>query len=400
MATGQQLTSLALELRASGHDVTVITSNRGYDNPTVRFPRRETWRGIEILRIPSLALGKTSRWRRALNFSSFLIACAFRLLFIGRFDAVIALTSPPLISFLGALFVRLCGGRFYFWVMDLNPDEAVAAGWLNPNSWTAKLLSRMLKYSLRQAEQVIALDRFMRDRVCEKGIPPHRVTVISPWILDGVLGFDLNGRETFRSAQGLSEKFVVMYSGNHSPCHPLDTLLEAARSLSGEERIAFCFVGGGTEQAKVVAFVDQYRLSNVQVLPYQPLAQLASLLSAADLHVAVMGEAFVGIVHPCKIYNVLAVGAPLLYIGPEVSSIADVASELASTSAFYCAKHGDTDAVAAHIRAAARAPLGIRDTSISARFSKEVILPRFIGVLEEGLDKVVIERTDKIATQN
>ena len=127
MATAQQLTDLARGLSAEGHEVTVITSDRGYDDPAQRFPRRETWKGIQITRIPSLAIGKASKWRRAANFASFLLTCSARLLVSKKFDVVVALTSPPLISFLGALFTRVRGGRFYFWVMDLNPDEAIAA---------------------------------------------------------------------------------------------------------------------------------------------------------------------------------------------------------------------------------------------------------------------------------
>jgi len=47
--------------------------------------------------------------------------------------------------------------------------------------------------------------------------------------------------------------------------------------------------------------------ANVLCLPYQPLNQLAASLSAADAHAVVMGEAMLGLVHPCKIYNILAV---------------------------------------------------------------------------------------------
>ena len=50
-----------------------------------------------------------------------------------------ALTSPPLISFLAALFVQLKGGKLFFWVMDLNPDEAFAAGWLKESTLVAKV---------------------------------------------------------------------------------------------------------------------------------------------------------------------------------------------------------------------------------------------------------------------
>src|SRR5213078_3122668 len=140
VSTAQHLTDLALGLVEQGHEVTVIASDRGYDNPTNRFPRREIWKGITIIRLPSFALGKKAKWRRALNFGSFLATCALRLVLLPRFDVVVSLTSPPLISFLGSLFVNLKGGKMFFWVMDLNPDEAVAAGWLKEKSLTAKVL--------------------------------------------------------------------------------------------------------------------------------------------------------------------------------------------------------------------------------------------------------------------
>jgi hypothetical protein len=118
VATAQHLTDLATGLSARGHEVTVLTGDRGYDDPAKRFPRRERWKEITIIRVPSLSLGKSSRWRRVLSFTSFLLACTLRLLTLKRFDLVVGLTSPPLISFLAALFVKLKGGRFCFWVMD------------------------------------------------------------------------------------------------------------------------------------------------------------------------------------------------------------------------------------------------------------------------------------------
>src|SRR4030095_2290175 len=215
-ATAQHLTDLAVELAAGGHDVTVIAGDRGYDNPAIRFPRRETWKGIRIIRIPSVSLGKSSKLRRALNFATFLFVCALRLLLLPRFDVVFALTSPPLISVLGSLFVSLKGGRLIFWVMDLNPDEAIAAGWLKEDSFAASALSRLLAYSLRHAERIVALDRFMKQRIVAKGIPEEKIVTIAPWSHNDAVRFDPIGREKFRSGNDLSEKFVVMYSGNHS----------------------------------------------------------------------------------------------------------------------------------------------------------------------------------------
>lgn len=381
MATAQQLSSLALELRARGHEVTVIASSRGYDDPTKQFSAHERWNGIDIIRIRTLGLGKKAKWRRALSFLSFLLVCSWRLLLLPRFDRVVALTSPPLISVLGALFVRLKGGEFFFWVMDLNPDEAIAAGWLKKSSLLARVLERMLRYSLRHSKRVIVLDRFMKARIAAKGVAEDRIEVISPWPLDDVVRFDLPGREQFRQQYALTESFVVMHAGNHSPCHPLDTLLEAARELAGEKEFAFCFVGGGSEHAKVQAFANHNRLSNILCLPYQPLNSLAGVLSAADLHVAVMGDAFVGIVHPSKIYNILTIGAPLLYLGPENSSIVDIARQ-AVELAFYDARHGDIDRVVSQIRAASAVQRDRNVAEKNSRFSRSNLLPKFIELLE------------------
>lgn len=375
VSTAQHLTDLAISLASRGHEVTVIASDRGYDDPATRFKRRERWNNIDIIRIPAASFGKSSRLRRVLNFGSFMLLCSLRLLILRRFDVVVALTSPPLISFLAALFVKIKGGKFCFWVMDLNPDEAIAAGWLEQNSATSRVLQRMLKYSLNIASRTIVLDRFMRDRVAAKGVDAARIAVVPPWSHDDHVVYSAAGREEFRQQHGLSDKFVVMYSGNHSPCHPLDTLLDAARTLKEKPEIVFCFIGGGSEQSKV----RESDLSNVKCLPYQPLSELSKSLSAADLHVVIMGEKFVGIVHPCKIYNILTTGAPVLYIGPEPSHVTDIAKQHGQ---FFLARPGDVDSVMSAIQKATES----RRRQPEVSFSKDKLLSRLIDLVEVRQD--------------
>jgi len=466
MATGQYLTEVALRLAERGHDVTVVTSRRAYDRPQHKFPKRETWRGVRIFRVASTGFGKGAKWRRAADFGSFIGCCFLRLVRLSRHDVVVALTSPPLISFLGAWLGKLRRGRFVYWVMDFNPDEAIAAGWLTPGSLVARLLEWMSRFSLKRATKIIALDRFMRDRIVAKGIAPDKVAVIPPWSHDNEVRFDPEGRARFRRAHDLDGKFVVMYSGNHSPCHPLDTLLAAARQLEDDPRFVFCFVGGGSEFRKIQQMVarqkskvssrhhgpqdettdDETKESvvsgqwsvvrdqrsevtgqtvgqapppvgssgvlaavatkhqtsriehptsnkpppNILCLPYQPLDELAGSLSAADLQVVVLGDPFVGLIHPCKIYNVLAVGAPILYIGPESSHLSEILAALGSR---VCARlqHGDVDACATQIsRIAGENQRGesTRYEAVTAQFSQRVLLAGMLAELERAQDSV------------
>ena len=386
-ATAQHSTDLAVALAQEGHEVTVVAGRRGYSASGKMLPKDEVWEGIRILRVPSIGLGKTTRWQRAAHFASFLAACAWRLLWLPSYDAVLAMTTPPLFSFLGALFTQIKGGKLYVWVMDLNPDEAVAAGWLASGGVTHRFLESLLRYSLRQAQRIVVLDHFMRERIVAKGVAAETVVVLPPWSHDGAVQYDPEGRSEFRRKHGLEDKFVVMYSGNHSPCHPLNTLLEAAdriqqRNPAGTP-IVFSFVGGGSEMAKVKEFVRTRNLKNVVCLPYQPMEKLGASLSAADLHVVVVGDPFVGIVHPCKIYNILRLGAPFLYIGPAQSHVTEILSSGAAGNWAHAFRHGDAEEAANCIQQCAQT--GPRrfeeETRIAREFSSERLVPRMIASL-------------------
>jgi colanic acid biosynthesis glycosyl transferase WcaI len=382
VSTAQHASDLAVGLAQAGHNVTVICNSKGYDDPNLRFPSQEIWSGIRVVRVRSTAFGKTSKWRRASDFGTFMASCAFRLWSLPRFDAVVAMTSPPLIAFLATLAVPAKARSLIFWSMDLNPDEAIAAGWLRAESKIARLLSRMLLHSLKRADCIVALDRFMKDRIQAKGIAAEKVLVVPPWAHDDRVRFDPAGREEFRANYKLSDKFVVMYSGNHSPCHPLGTLLQAAERLVENEDIAFCFVGGGSEFGKVKELARNRGLRNVLCLPYQPIEKLSGSLSAADLHVVVMGDQYVGIVHPCKIYNVLAVKKPFLYIGPNESHVTDIIGQ----SHAYVSSHGDVEGVVVNILCAMKnsaldLPCGVQ---AKKKFSKERLVPQMISAIEQG----------------
>lgn len=388
VASAQHLADLALALVAAGHQVKVIASQSAYDRPEVRYPKKETWRGVEISRIWTPGFGKRSKLRRVADAVGFFLSAAWELLCTPKQNVVIALTSPPLISVLAAAYVKLKGGRLISWVMDLNPDEAIAAGWLKADSLAGRLLSWILTWSLRTSTIVVALDEHMAARIRDKGIPSDGIVVEPPWTHDDALSIASDAdRAAFRREHGLGDSFVVMYSGNHSPCHPLDTLLEAARRLSGESTdIKFVFVGGGGDYSRLRSFSESHGLSNVVFLPYQPREKLSASLGAAHLHIVVMGDQFVGIVHPCKIYNILGLGLPFLYLGPSSSHIADLIQRLNQPTYCRWAPLGDVDAARQEIlNAVSLGPLASLAASqqIASHYGQAVSCQRWLALVEQ-----------------
>ncbi len=381
VATSQYAGDVACALAAAGHDVTVLCSARGYDNPSRRFSSREVWNAVKIERVQGTSFGKGAKWKRAADFASFLIACLCRLPRLGRFDVIIALTSPPLISALGAAWKVLLGGRLVSWIMDMNPDEAIAAGWLNPSSKAAVILQKIQAFSLLHSDVIVVLDTFMRVRLIRNGTEPEKIAVIPLWSQDDFVYFDASGRERFRRLHGWEDKFVVMYSGNHSPCHPLYTLLEAAHRLTYREDVLFAFVGGGSEYRKIQATVAEEGRRNIFCLPYQPREGLAASLSAGDLQVVVMGDAFVGIISPSKVYNILAVGTPMLYIGPAQSHVTELFNTLNDGRRLYTAEHSDIDTVVQQILKARERGFSSPVTDYTTPVGKDSLLPRMLAVV-------------------
>jgi glycosyltransferase involved in cell wall biosynthesis len=386
VSSAQHLADLAAALAAKGHQVSVVTGRRAYDEPRTFFPRKERWRGVRVLRVCGTGLGKHAKWRRAVDSLSFLLLSCLELALIPRPDVIVALTSPPLIGVIGLIMARVHRARFVHWTLDLNPDEAIAAGWLRSDSLAAWLLERLSRWMLRGADTVIALDRFMQARLVAKGVASARLHILPPWAHGPEIRFDVVGRQRFRLQHGLAAKFVVMYSGNHSPCHPLGTVLRAAEALADKRGVVFCFVGGGSEFRRIQSEVKlppgnpARHKGNILCLPYQSRSELSASLSAADLHLVVMGQDFVGIVHPCKIYNILAIGSPVIYIGPSLSPITDTLERVGSESSGSIA-HGDVAGLVEQIERLMRSPASAASRKSMGKMADQSMLD-FVGQLE------------------
>ena len=389
-AVGQYLDETAQAIAGTGAQVTALTANRGYDNPNEKFLAREDRNGIQIQRLPLSSFGKVSIPLRILAQLSFLVQCILRGLFARKLTDLLVSTSPPMAAITAVIigFFRPTL-KVHYWVMDINPDQAVAIGTFSPKHPLVKALDWLNRRILKRADSIIVLDRFMQARLERKLKPPAEdlrspIQVIPPWPMDDYLETVAHSDNSFRKKQGWEDKFVVMHSGNHSLVHPLGTILDAADALKGDPRFVFVFIGGGKGKDIVDARLREQSSAagNIISLPYQPLDQIRYSLSAADLHIVSLGDEMSGIVHPCKIYGVLRVGRPVLTLGPEESYLSDITGE---NEVGWSIRHGDVDSAVAALKKAAdqthkeREGMGLRAQRITTKkFSREKILNKFL----------------------
>ena len=286
-ATSQLLSDLAFHLAARGHEIAVVTSRQRYDDPKARLPARESIAGVAVRRVWSTRFGRGSLPGRAIDYATFYLSAFFALLRMGRRGTVVvAKTDPPLISVVAAAAARLRRAIMVNWVQDLFPEIAEALGMPR-----IPLLRRARDWSLRRARTNVVLSEAMAARV------PHAV-VVHNWA-------DPSLQPMPRNADA---PFTVAYSGNLGRAHELDTILAAMHALPD---VRFVVTGGGAQLARVRAAAP----ANVAFRPYVPREELGRSLSAADVHLVSLLPKLEGLIVPSKIYGVLAVGRPIVFIG-------------------------------------------------------------------------------------
>lgn len=384
-ATAQQLTDFSVDLAARGWDVTILTAKRGYAEPKTILPAREVYRGVNVLRVWPFTFGRASRFGRTLDAFFLNLSFAWCLLWFPRFGCIVAMTSPPLVGWISMHFAKWRRSQFVYWMMDVNPDEAIAAGWIKEGSPAARFLEGALKSVLKGSDKIVVLDRFMKERVIAKGAAAEKIGILPPWSHDDDLETIPHEKNPFRHKNSLNGKFVVMYSGNHSVCHPLDTLLGAAKELKMDPSVVFIFIGGGERVKDVLRFKEEHNLSNVLYFPYQQRSELKHSLSAADLHTVVMGDPFVGIVHPCKIYGILRIGRPFVYTGPRESTIGELIS---AAGIGYQVNHGDIQELLDVIRRVRgfspteKTAIQKRASETASQYSRQKLSPQLADFIE------------------
>ncbi len=400
-SVGQHVADAAAEMARRGYRVIVYASARGYDDPSKRYPAREMLHGVDVRRLPLSSFGKSSIAVRLLAQCIFLIQAMVRGLFTRGLCGIMVSTSPPFCGVAGAVIGLLRRVPVKYWLMDLNPDQMVAMKVIGERSLPARVFDLFNRIILRRASDIVMLDRFMLERVERKGVPvKHKTAVMPPWPHEDELEAIAHAENPFRTKHGLNDavagggrRFVVMYSGNHSPANPLRTLLDAAERLKGDPRlVVYCIGGGGGKKEvdeRIATAAKEGQPTNIVSLPYQPLDQIKYSLSAADVHVVSIGDAVVGIVHPCKVYGAMAVSRPILLLGPDPCHVSDL---IDAHKVGWRVRHGDVDGAERVLREMIETPeadlaaMGRRAAGVvREQLSKAALCGRFCDVLERGL---------------
>ncbi len=178
---------------------------------------------------------------------------------------------------------------------------------------------------------------------------------------------------------------TLLYSGNFGLGHELNTVLRAVHALNGDTNLRVLLVGNGKGLTEIRRLAAELGLANIEFRPPVPLYELPKLLAGGDIHLVSQKPGTEGLIVPSKIYGSLAVGRPVVFIGPEHCEAARIVRD--GRCGFVVAP-GDVESAAQALRQLAldaelRRTMGQQAKEYYAeRFGRKRSVARIINVIE------------------
>jgi glycosyltransferase involved in cell wall biosynthesis len=309
--------TIAHSLARQGHRVTVLTELPNHPSGIVqpgyrgKLWMREVRDGVDVIHLwVKTSPRKNFRTRMAFYLSYMLAAVIAGLLLPGRFDVVFANSPPLFVAAAGWIISALRRTPFVMEVQDLWPESAVVLGELrNPRfiRWAEWVEQRCYA----RASRIVAVTQGIHERLAARGVPESKLVVVPNGSNIEIFKPDSDGGARLRAQLGLDGKFVAIYGGIYGIAQDLETVLEAARLLADRPDLALVLVGEGPQKERLAALKEEYGLTNVHMLPGQPLESMPRYLSMADLALVPLRKVdlFLGAL-PTKMFDAWACQVP------------------------------------------------------------------------------------------
>jgi glycosyltransferase involved in cell wall biosynthesis len=213
---------------------------------------------------------------------------------------------------LASLVPRLFGAKAILDIHDPMPEFYASRWRKGVGSVVVRLLRLEERLSAALADAIITANPLFRTRLVERGIAPHKITVINNFPDASLFDRDRYAQE--RTAP--RECFRLIYPGTIAPRYGLDVAIHALPALIHRiPNIRLHIVGSQTAHAaQLVALADQLGVAPfVEMTPGVAVNFMPGLLAAADVGIyPALPDPHMTIAVPGKVLEYAVMGLPIV----------------------------------------------------------------------------------------
>lgn len=347
-----RINDICTEWVKRGYKVTVITGipnypkGKYYDGYGLFKKRKETYNGIEIIRLPLIPRGNNTIML-ALNYFSFVVSGFFWKVFTKtKADYVFIFEVSPMTQALpGVWYAKKREIPCYLYVTDLWPENVeIVAGIKNKK--ILNVIGVMVDYIYKRCDRIFTSSESFIQAIEDRGTDKSKLEFWPQYAEDyykPVERFTANVSEI--PQDGI---FNIIFAGNIGFAQGLDVLPEAAKILKeSNTRVRFNIIGDGRFKDTLKSIVEEYEVSNFfNFIDKQPATRIPEFMAVCDATLISLSKSKVfSITLPAKTQSCLACGIPVI-----VSADGEIQDVINKANAGVCSDAGNAIGLAENIK--------------------------------------------------
>lgn len=263
---------------------------------------------------------KSTAFKRIYTWLAATIQMFFIVLWKYRNARIIAITNPPS----APLVPYLLRANYDILVYDLYPDALVNFNYITKDGWANKVFTHFTKKMFKTANTLYTLTPELAKET-SKYAEGKEIKIVPIWTNNEFFPqIDRNENLIFKKLGIAKDTFVICYSGNLGKTHPIEKLVDLAHAFKNEPNFYFLVIGGGHKYELIHKLIEEQKLTNIQLLPWQPIELLPHNMQVGNLNVVTLDEGAADLSIPSKTFNLLSVGKPILAICSKRSALANL----------------------------------------------------------------------------
>ncbi|TVQ65405.1 MAG: glycosyltransferase WbuB [Balneolaceae bacterium] len=292
------------------HDLKILTSKDKLEDE------------IQVLRTGFRISGSKKLPVRLFNIFFLCIAISMKVLIHTRKgDKVIMVTNPPILVPFLSFLKKIKNFELNIIVHDVFPENAIAVGILKKSSIISKFLKFLYNKSYQTSKKLVVVGEDMLDVFKEKiGDREIPMKVITNWA-DHLQIYPLpNQSISSYYNKNLDDKVVLQFAGNIGRVQGLEQLFDLMIKVNNQN-FSIMMIGNGAFQPLLYQKKLDHDLDHIHFCGEKPRDEQITFLNACHISIITLHQGMFGLGVPSKVYNVLAAGKPILYLGDRDSEI-------------------------------------------------------------------------------
>ncbi len=346
-----RINDICTEWVKRGYEVTVLTGipnypqGKYYDGYGLFKKRKETYKGINIIRIPLIPRGDNSIML-ALNYLSFVLSGFLWNLFTSiKADYVFIFEVSPMTQALpGIWYAKKEDIPCYLYVQDLWPENVEIITGIS-NKMVIGPISKLVDYIYSKCTKIFTTSNSFIKSINNRGVSEEKIAYWPQYAEDFYTPLDNTSVQEIPN----DDAFNIIFAGNIGEAQGLDILTKAAEIIKEKEikqKIRFNIVGDGRYKNELIRLVKSKKLVDMfNFISRQPATRIPEFMAANDVaFLCLTDNPLFEKTIPAKLQSYMACGIPTI-----ASANGEANKIIEEANAGMCSPAGDAEKLAENI---------------------------------------------------